>query len=141
MQQLRSKPHVPIFIGRPPKPPGPKPVHLTAVWKQQARRFARYILILLRPWKEVWWKMTGSIQVCSRGRKCAGSFVSYVTEAPERDKHFLDANSHYVRKYRSRTKNQQQRTCSSTRLQMQRIVSAQQTGCYISTSQTCRWMV
>ena len=52
MLKLRSKPHVPTFIGRPPKPPGPKPVHLTAVWKQQARRFARYILILLRPWKE-----------------------------------------------------------------------------------------
>ncbi len=52
IQQLRSKPHIPLFVGRPPKPPGPRPENLTASWKKQARRFSRYILILLKPWTE-----------------------------------------------------------------------------------------
>ena len=51
-QQLRSKPHIPLFIGRPPRPPGQRPSPMTVSWKNKARRFANYFLVLLRPWTE-----------------------------------------------------------------------------------------
>ena len=60
-QQLRSKPHVPLFIGRPPRPPGPRPSPLTEGWKKRARRFARYMLILLRPWRQADGQLPGSL--------------------------------------------------------------------------------
>lgn len=61
VQQLRSKPHIPIYIGRPPKPPGKRQKRLTEPWKKQARRFARYILMLFRPWTEYHGQLPGPL--------------------------------------------------------------------------------
>lgn len=47
--RLRSKIKVPI-VSYVPKPPPAKPAKLTEQWKKQARTFARFILVLYRPW-------------------------------------------------------------------------------------------
>ena len=60
-QQLRSKPRIPLFIGRPPRPPGRRQSTLTVAWKNRARRFARYFLILLRPWTEADGQLPGRL--------------------------------------------------------------------------------
>ena len=60
-QQIRSKPHIPLFIGRPPRPPGRRPSPMTEAWKKKARRFARYFLILLRPWAEANGQLPGPL--------------------------------------------------------------------------------
>ena len=89
VQQLRSKPHIPLFIGRPPKPPGPRPKNLTTAWKAQARRFARYILILLRPWHHCdgqqpgllkWAEMCNFIRELQNGKEGKGqTFLGRIT--------------------------------------------------------------
>ena len=91
VQQLRSKPHIPLFIGRPPKPPGPRPKNLTTAWKAQARRFARYILILLRPWHHCdgqqpgllkWAEMCNFIRELQNGKEGKGqTFLGRITLA------------------------------------------------------------
>lgn len=47
--RLRSKTKVPI-MSYVPKPPPAKPAKPTEAWKKQARTFARYFLVLFRPW-------------------------------------------------------------------------------------------
>lgn len=49
-QRIRSKSLVPVLVLPPPKPPSVKPKLLTDDWKNQARKFARYILVLYQPW-------------------------------------------------------------------------------------------
>ena len=48
--RLRSKTKVPVpkYV---PKPPPKKPAKLTEAWKKQARNFAKYFLVLFRPWR------------------------------------------------------------------------------------------
>ena len=50
VQRLRSKTVVPIAVGRPPRCPPIRPHLLTTAWKKQASNFARYMLVLFRPW-------------------------------------------------------------------------------------------
>lgn len=47
---LNSKTNVPIPIKRPPAPPPPRPRRLSLRWKERARKFALYMLVLHRPW-------------------------------------------------------------------------------------------
>lgn len=50
-QTMLSKYRVLILAGpRPPAWPGPRPERLTHGWKEKARRYARYMLVLFRPW-------------------------------------------------------------------------------------------
>ena len=51
-QQIRSKHFIPIAIGVPPCPPGKRRSNMTDAWILQARKFAKYILTLFRPWDE-----------------------------------------------------------------------------------------
>ena len=51
-QQLRSKPSIPYPVSIPPKPPGKRCAKLTEAWMTHARKFAKYILILFRPWQD-----------------------------------------------------------------------------------------
>lgn len=50
-QRLRSKIKVPA-PRYPPRPPPVKPRSITDSWKKQAREFARFFLILFRPWRK-----------------------------------------------------------------------------------------
>ena len=60
-QQLRSKPSIPFPVGVPPKPPGKRCKKLTEAWKNQARKFAKYILILFRPWNDESGQLPGDL--------------------------------------------------------------------------------
>lgn len=51
-QRIRSKSNVPVTSLSPPKPPQSKPSDLTPEWRTAAKVFARYILVLFRPWTE-----------------------------------------------------------------------------------------
>lgn len=61
VQQIRSKHFIPIPIGIPPCPPGKRRSTMTDAWMQQARKFARYILILFRPWNEDGGRLPGPL--------------------------------------------------------------------------------
>ena len=50
VQKIRSKSLVPVPVAYPPQPPPGKQPVLTDAWKQQARKFSRYVLTLFRPW-------------------------------------------------------------------------------------------
>ena len=50
VQRIRSKSLIPVPVAYPPQPPHGKQTILTDEWKQQARKFARYVLTLFRPW-------------------------------------------------------------------------------------------
>lgn len=47
--RLHPKTKLPVLT-YVPKPPSAKPSKLTEAWKEQARIFARYFLVLFRPW-------------------------------------------------------------------------------------------
>jgi len=51
VQQLRSKQCTPILAGkRPPSYPGPMPEVLNRAWERAAAAYARYVLLLFKPW-------------------------------------------------------------------------------------------
>lgn len=67
---LRSKYTVLIYCGpRPPLWPGPRPERDTATWRRRALAFARYMLVLFKPW---------DIHQHSPGRLSWGAFVRFV---------------------------------------------------------------
>jgi hypothetical protein len=50
VQKFRSKSFVGVPVAYPPQPPPGKQAILTYAWKQQARKFARCVFSLFRPW-------------------------------------------------------------------------------------------
>ena len=50
IQRLRSKTVIPLPIGRPLKPPPPRPKHPQPVWNKTANNFSKYALTLYSPW-------------------------------------------------------------------------------------------
>ena len=51
-QRLRSKTKVPVLLRSPPRCPPSKPEKLTDEWRRTARQFARYMLVLFKPWRQ-----------------------------------------------------------------------------------------
>lgn len=82
VQRIRSKSNVPISIGRMPRPPVSKPANPTTVWKRQALRFARHVLIEFQPWSDnkgtlpgplTWYRLCVFMQELEHGRNGKGA--------------------------------------------------------------------
>ena len=52
IQRLRANPRMPGLVGRCPKPPGPRQPQgqVTDLWRQQATKHAKYLLLCFQPW-------------------------------------------------------------------------------------------
>jgi len=54
-----------VSVAYPPQPPPGKQAILTDAWKQQARKFARYVFSLFRPWTSNGGQSSGDLSWCA----------------------------------------------------------------------------